>query len=245
MRFRFPRFSFVTIMYSQVFFITILSGLFVIFLLIGAHNLLVDFNKAHLNDYVAQPLEVAKAFYLLEQNGTLSPENAKSMAKEAIRKMRFGRDSKEYFWINSDNLDAIKMIMHPYSPELEGRDITSLTDKNGKFFVQEFVKKCSKNGSGYVEYLWKWKDDANRIEPKLSYVTRFEPWGWIIGTGLYVEEIKDLTWQDVKGFVVKALSVGTLIGIVFFWHYTRLNKNLCIKLHGTGEPPERYLYWRG
>ena len=79
------------------------------------------------------------------------------------------------------------MVVHPYSPELNGKDLTDFRDSNGKAIFVEFVKAVSSTGDSYVDYMWQWNDDSTRNVPKLSYVRLFEPWGWIIGTGIYTE----------------------------------------------------------
>ena len=79
--------------------------------------------------------------------------------------------------------------MHPYRTDLENRDISGFQDSNGKYLFVEFVKIVKQQGSGYVDYLWQWKDDSKKISPKRSYVKGFEPWGWIIGTGMYIDDV--------------------------------------------------------
>jgi len=81
------------------------------------------------------------------------------------------------------------MIMHPYRPDLEGKSLTDFSDPSGKRLFMEFVRKVDSDGSGYVPYLWQWKDLSDQIVPKLSYVKLFEPWGWIIGTGVYLDDV--------------------------------------------------------
>jgi signal transduction histidine kinase len=83
-----------------------------------------------------------------------------------------------------------RIIMHPYRPDLEGQDISGYADPNGKRLFVEFVRVVEHQGAGYVDYQWQWKDDPGRIVPKISYVKGFEPWGWIVGTGIYVEDVR-------------------------------------------------------
>ena len=82
------------------------------------------------------------------------------------------------------------MIMHPYRSDLDGKDISTFKDQNGKHLFVEFVRVVQQQGAGFVGYMWQWKDEAERIVPKTSYVKGFQPWGWIIGTGLYVDDIE-------------------------------------------------------
>lgn len=81
------------------------------------------------------------------------------------------------------------MVMHPYRTDLEGEDLSDFQDSNGKYLFIEFVKVVKKQGEGYVDYLWQWKDEPTKISPNLSYIKGFEPWEWIIGTGMYIDDI--------------------------------------------------------
>ncbi len=143
-----------------------------------------------------------ESYHEREISGELTREDAQERAKSRIRKLRYGTEKKDYFWINDMHP---RMIMHPYRVDLEGEDISTFKDPNGVFLFNEFVKTVKNNRSGYVDYLWQWKDDPKRISPKSSYVRGFEPWGWIIGTGMYVD--------DVNAEIAKLRSKLTMICI--------------------------------
>ena len=95
------------------------------------------------------------------------------------------------------------MIMHPFRPDLEGKDISGIKDPNGFALFVGFADMCRAKGKGHVPYQWQYYSDKGRIEPKLSYVASFEPWGWILGTGVYT--------NDVTATVI---SAGTLLLIL-------------------------------
>lgn len=120
------------------------------------------------------------------QAGEMSRSQAQQLAKEYIRDLRYGPERKDYFWINDMHPT---MVMHPYRPDLNGSDLTNFADPEGKRLFIEFVKTVKADGQGYVRYKWQWKDDPERIVPKLSYVREFKPWGWVIGTGIYLEDV--------------------------------------------------------
>jgi hypothetical protein len=109
------------------------------------------------------------------------------------------------------------MIMHPYRPELEGQDISGFSDSEGKHLFLEFVEVVNKDGAGYVPYLWQWQDDYARIIPKLSYVKLFEPWGWIIGTGIYIGDVQN----EIEALLrtLTNISIGILVFIVILSLY--------------------------
>ncbi len=64
-------------------------------------------------------------------------------------------------------------------------------------------KNRSRKGEGYIDYIWQWKDDSTRIVPKLSYVKEFKPWDWIVGTGIYLEDVA----REIKTLKNKLLRI--------------------------------------
>ena len=80
----------------------------------------------------------------------------------------------------------------------------------GKAIFVEFVKAVSIDGESYVDYMWQWNDDLTRIVPKLSYVRLFEPWGWVIGTGIYIEDVR----IEIRRMEIRALLISGLFGIM-------------------------------
>lgn len=135
--------------------------------------------------------------------GKLTLEQAQSLAKDALRAARY--DGKEYFWINDFHP---KTLMHPIKPELEGKDQTGNKDVNGKALYVEFVNVVRAQGAGFVDYYWS-KPGSDAPVPKLSYVKGFEPWGWIIGTGIYIDDVDAAFKKD-------ALLLGSLSAAVLF-----------------------------
>lgn len=145
-----------------------------------------------------------------ERNGLLTREEAQKTAVARIQYLRYGEENKDYFWI-TDMFPT--MIMHPYRPDLNGTDLTDFSDPHGKKMFVEFVKTVKASENGYVDYMWQWKDDSLTIVPKLSYVKIFKPWGWIIGTGVYIEDVK----REIRAITRKLLwiSIGISVVIVF------------------------------
>ncbi len=129
---------------------------------------------------------ILATFEAWEREGVMSRRKAQAQAIEEIRNIRYGPEKKDYFWINDMQP---RMVMHPYRSDLEGQDISNFQDPHGKRLFMAFVRVVREQGAGYVDYMWQWKDDPERIVPKLSYVKGFEPWQWIIGTGIYIEDV--------------------------------------------------------
>jgi two-component system cell cycle sensor histidine kinase/response regulator CckA len=141
------------------------------------------------------------------RNGDLSLKQAQKRAMNRIRKLRYGPEGKDYFWINDMQP---KMVMHPYRTDLEGQDLSDYTDSNGTRPFVEFVRIVKNHSAGYVDYAWQWKDDPGRIAPKISYVRAFKPWGWIVGTGIYVEDVS----REIASFSRRVVLVSFVILIV-------------------------------
>lgn len=113
-------------------------------------------------------------------------ERYKEDARQAISELRYGDGNKDYFWIN--DLQP-QMIMHPINPALNGKDLSAIKDPDGKPLFMEMVKVAMDNGAGYVNYLWP-KPGHEKPVPKLSYVKKFDAWEWIVGTGIYLDDVE-------------------------------------------------------
>ncbi len=138
------------------------------------------------------------------EQGLLSETEARNAARSQVRALRYGPEAKDYFWIT----DTVpRMIMHPYRSDLDGQDLSNFSDPNGVRLFVEFVRAVEHDDHGYVGYVWQWKDDPERIVPKESYVRIFRPWGWIIGTGLYLEDVRTEIQVITNRIILISLSV--------------------------------------
>lgn len=143
----------------------------------------------------------------MERTGVMSREQAQQTALDIIRDIRYGPNNKDYFWVNDMNG---LIVVHPYRPDLHGEAVPDVRYPKGKNLLDEFVKVVKAQGAGYVEYMFQWQDDPEKIVPKLSYVRGFEPWGWVIGTGLYVEDV------NVEiGLIAKQLNAIATVILLF------------------------------
>jgi signal-transduction protein with cAMP-binding, CBS, and nucleotidyltransferase domain len=142
----------------------------------------------------------------------MTRQEAQEAAIARIKGLRYGKEGKDYFWLMDSHPN---MIMHPYLPEMDNTDVSDFTDSNGARIFIEFVKAVEDNEAGYVEYSWQWKDDQTRIAPKLSYVRKFAPWDWIIGTGIYLEDVRkeigDVTQDLIRITVIITIVLGLLL----------------------------------
>ena len=128
-------------------------------------------------------------------------------ARLIIGSMRYGEEQKDYFWITDTNP---RMVMHPYRPQMNGMLLADYTDQEGKRFFVEIVEIVKETGSGYIDYKWQWKDDSLMVVPKLSFVKLYAPWGWIIGTGIYVEDVK----REITAITRQVVWISFVITLV-------------------------------
>ncbi len=146
--------------------------------------------------------------HALAKSGKISEADAKARALDLISQMRY--QGNNYFWIN--NLHP-KMLMHPMIPDLNGKDLTNNKDPNGFALFVEFVKVAKANGSGFVEYMWSKPGAADPVE-KISYVALYQPWGWIVGTGVYNDDLKiDRNRAIMVGGIAVLIILLAAVGI--------------------------------
>lgn len=172
------------------------------------------------------------------QAGRLSRTEAQREACERIAALRYGHENKDYFWLQDMHP---RMIMHPYRPELNGSDLTEFRDPRGVRIFVEFADVVRRHQEGYVDYVWQWPDDPRRLEPKESYVAGFAPWGWVIGTGLYLEDVQHEIAKLERGLIHASLFITALIALLLF-HVVRHSRRIDLAcasavdtLHATTE----------
>ena len=138
-------------------------------------------------------------------------DEARRGAADRVRDLRYGKDGKDYFWIT--DMRPV-MIVHPYRPELEGTDVSEYRDANGVQVFVEFLKAVRDRDQGYVEYLWQWKDDSHRIVPKLSFVERFPAWDWVIGTGIYLDDVQEEIGRMARWMIWLSLGITAALALI-------------------------------
>jgi len=150
--------------------------------------------------------------YGREQAGMPRAE-AQRQAIQLLRNIRFEGDN--YFWINDLHPT---MVMHPTKPQLDGTDLTGFKDPNGKALFVEMTETVRRAGSGFVAYEWP-RPGADKPVAKISYVRGFEPWGWIVGTGIYIDDVT-ATWLhdavQAAAVMLALLAVLTVVGLGAF-----------------------------
>jgi methyl-accepting chemotaxis protein len=158
---------------------------------------------------VRQAVEVAAGvvarYEQLAASGALPLEQARHEALETLRTLRY--DGQEYFWVNDMQP---RMLMHPTSAKLEGKEVGAITDPNGMHLFIAMVDIAKTQGSGFLSYMWP-KPGSEQPVPKISYVKAVPAWGWVIGSGVYLDAIGAVFWPRVLEF---SLAAALLSGVL-------------------------------
>jgi signal-transduction protein with cAMP-binding, CBS, and nucleotidyltransferase domain/predicted metal-dependent phosphoesterase TrpH len=169
---------------------------------------LLDRKRELIQELTSSAWSILASYESDEQSGELSREEAQSLALARVESLRYGPEGKDYFWIQ--DLQP-QMLMHPYRPDLNGTDVSSFTDARGVRIFVEFANLVQRDGEGYINYVWQWKDDPSRLEPKESYVKGFTPWDWVIGTGIYTDDVNAEIARIERSIVNTSLVISSAV----------------------------------
>ncbi len=169
---------------------------------------------------VKQSMAIAEKFQRQELAGQLDRAAAQAAASKAIGAIRY--DGTEYVWIN--DLKPV-MVMHPIKPALDNKDLSSIEDANGKRLFVEMVNTVQGSNAGYVDYLWP-KPGSEEAVPKRSYVAGFKPWGWVIGSGVYIDDARAAATNFAMYKLLIGLFVSALVFFIVNWLSRGMRKRL-------------------
>ncbi|MEY4749661.1 MAG: hypothetical protein RIQ60_1875 [Pseudomonadota bacterium] len=189
---------------SALLGIVVLAAVFVA----SERRLVLDEHK----DNVRHAVEVAHGlvahFHAEVTQGRLSDAQGRQLAAAAVKSLRYG--GNEYFWINDMQP---RMVMHATRAELDGSDLTDYRDPDGKHLFVEFVTLVRRAGAGFVDYQWP-KPGSDQPVPKVSFVMGFQPWGWVIGSGVYLDRVDaTLSARVLALSLAAALLAALLLGV--------------------------------
>lgn len=153
--------------------------------------------------------EYVLAFYhTREKQGYMTRDEAQKMALAELEAFRYGPKKEDYYWVL--NYEGV-VLMHPFRKELVGKNNLNLKDNKGNFVFAEFINATRGSGKAFVEYYWQKASHEQNIENKLSFVIRFAPWGWIVGTGMYIDDVDTIVKRHVRGIIQVTLVIFVLI----------------------------------
>ena len=172
---------------------------------------MMDGKKAAVRNVVDAAQYLVANYYERFRKGELSEPEAQAAALNSLRSMRYGHDSSEYIWVNDKSLI---MLMHPLKPTLENTSVADVADPNGKLLFREMNQVVAQQGNGFIDYDWPRTANGAPV-PKISFVSEFKPWGWVIGSGVYIEDVeKELSALLSELGLVVTVMIAVLVGII-------------------------------
>ena len=185
--------------------------------LLQERSLIIESRREQLATAVQSAHSIVAAFQAKAASGAMSQEDAQKAAKDALRVSRYGGpDGKtEYFYIWT--LDS-KGVMHPIKPEWEGQDMAGkVKDGEGTDILKTIsdALKASKDGRVFVPTMFA-RPGQQALVPKLHYVIRVDGWNWMVGSGLYTDDIDALVRKTLLADLVLVLVVMAVVGGVGF-----------------------------
>ncbi len=165
--------------------------------------------KAEKTRHVVQTAKgVLDYYHGLETAGTLDRASAQKQALSTIHALRYGQD--DYFWVN--DLKPV-MLMHPTNPRLDGKDLSTIKDPDGFALFSAMAAIAREKGAGTVDYRWP-KPGASDPVQKTSYVQLFEPWGWVIGSGVYIDDMQAEFYRQIRDASIIGVSITLLMALL-------------------------------
>lgn len=175
--------------------------------MIGLRYELLDARKEKVREQVETAASLVKYYY--DQRQVLGDSESQRLAKQAVGALRYGDEG--YMWINDMQH---RLILHPIKPESEGKDMTQVTDADGHHHWQAMVQRVQQQDAGFVEYSYS-GPQFRSPQHKVSYVQGFTPWGWVVGSGVYLSDVDAIFWQQAtKSLLLTALVMVLALIIV-------------------------------
>lgn len=151
---------------------------------------LIDIQDAIIKSEVQTAISMVNNYYKKYNKREMSFEEAKLKAADALRNLRYGENYNGYFW--ADTSDGINVVLYG-KKDVEGKNRYNAS-MYGVYYIQEIISNGMKPGGGYTEYYFP-KYKQSEPKPKRSYSKYYEPFDWIIGTGYYLEDLKNNNQQ--------------------------------------------------
>jgi len=171
----------------------------------------MDGHRAKLRNLVEVARGVAQAQYDDAKAGKIPEDQAKENTKKILRSIRYS--GQEYYFVYQ--YDGTNLVL-PTMTKVEGtKDLIDRKDANGFYYVRGVID-AGKKGGGFVAYDFP-RAGSDVPSPKLSYAAAFDPWGWVIGTGIYVDDVNAAYWDRARGLIAGVVVIGLVLGLVVFF----------------------------
>jgi methyl-accepting chemotaxis protein len=190
------------ILFLALSIIIVFSAVIMLYILPKVNSIIEERTAVKLEELVDIALSEIHNQQSLVASGAKTEEEAKADALTAIGNYRYS--GSEYYWVNDEK--GI-MLNHPIKPELNSTNILDIQDPDGKYIFQEMIDIANASGGGIVEYQWP-KPGKDTPQPKMSYVGKENVWGWIVGTGIYIDDLKAIEHEiNITTLIISAVII--------------------------------------
>lgn len=172
------------------------------------NNSIDDQVEQKLHELVEIPYSIFDKYYQYYKEGLITEDEAKATALDIVESLRYDSGSNYYFILDFD----VNMVMHPIKPEMNGNNYTESKDQEGTQLFLLMADIAKKEGHGTVDYVWE-KPNETEVQPKSSYVVAFEPWQYIVGTGVYVDDVETIKGNLIRNVLLITSGVVILMFI--------------------------------
>ncbi|MDD0853677.1 bacteriohemerythrin [Halobacteriovorax sp. GB3] len=203
--------------------VPMVSIVLVFLFLVKSHmyNSIIAERKASLKNVIDLSMATIQNNQMLVKDNKISIEEAKLRSSAEIGQHFYGKDKDDYVWIN--DFDHV-LVSHP-KKSLIGKNMADFKDKKGSFLFQEIVKIAKKDGEGFYQYFWNDKKDPKKHVPKLSFVKSYPEWNWVLGTGIYINDVNEY----VNNLIFKFLAVVGAIVLLMAGSIVMISKKIVLK----------------
>jgi methyl-accepting chemotaxis protein len=219
---------------STLLSLFLLQGFYVYQSILARSESIEEFKQILFKDYDNNIRNQVETVYtMLEginkriENGDISFDDGETAGKELVRTMRYGSNREGYFWIDDSNGDN---VLHPITPQIEGKNRINIKDSHGTFLIQELIKNSKKKDGGFTDFYYP-KAGSTTPEAKRGYSLYFEPFDWVICTGNYLSDLNVILDNRVsyydrdlkKKLIVTLPSLLVILILIFFIsrHFSR------------------------
>ena len=172
--------------------------------------------EASLKGETQVAFSILEQLYKKEQAGELTREQAQKQAADMVRDLRYD-NGKGYFWIDTKEGVNVVLLGRPS----EGKSRIDLVDPNGTYFIKEMLANGLKDGGGFTDLMFAKPNETTPL-PKRNYTVCFQPWGWVIGTGVWIDQIdaqvaeeEALLADELQGNIMTAVAVILFLLVLF------------------------------
>jgi len=209
---------------SMLTIVIIMAGMILYFIPLVKDKLMGE-KKTALKDLTDVAYTLVNSYEAKVKSGELKPEEAKQRAMANLKAFRYS--DNEYFFI----LDSTgKIVMHPINQQLDGKDMSNEKDAEGKYFFREMAQTGKEKGEGFISYMWP-KAGNSKPVPKISFVKYNKQWDWVMGTGIYVDDVHAETAKLQWQIIVSTIVCAVLIMLIAFFVSRKVKNALNDAVH--------------